>query len=218
MNNLIEANEPFEIQPYGLEVKGSPTFEEWLKYGETLNRIRKAVQWAIGDWINYGERRWGEKYSQAMDDTLLDIHTLRNYASIAAKFDVSRRRDDLSWSHHSAVASLPEPAQESLLKQAVQKEWTRDEIRDEAKKWRESQTPVGSTPQPITAPSITPVPEPAATTPSTFTPQPVTTPDEVDDSDNDDIQAIADDLLSRLQPDQLTRLLTILSSAVAERA
>ena len=32
----------------------------------------------IGDWLNYGERKWGEKYKEALEKTGYDYQTLRN--------------------------------------------------------------------------------------------------------------------------------------------
>jgi hypothetical protein len=40
-------------------------------------------------------------------------------ASISGAFEPSRRRDDLTWSHHVAVAALPEEEQERWLDRAA---------------------------------------------------------------------------------------------------
>lgn len=64
--------------------------------------------WWIGDWLRYGERKWGEKYSKAIDVTDLAYQSLVNAKNVAEKFsDFNRRRLNLSWSHHSEVAALP---------------------------------------------------------------------------------------------------------------
>lgn len=34
-----------------------------------MRYIEGAVQWWVGDWLNFGERKYGEKYAQGMDAT-----------------------------------------------------------------------------------------------------------------------------------------------------
>ncbi|HWO48080.1 MAG TPA: hypothetical protein VNM41_08470, partial [Solirubrobacterales bacterium] len=67
--------------------------------------MSRCNQWWLGDWVRYGADKWGEKYTQAARITGYDPRSLANMASIAAAFDSSRRRDDLTWSHHVAVAA-----------------------------------------------------------------------------------------------------------------
>ena len=38
---------------------------EWLSTGRRLGTIGRCSQWWIGDWIRYGNARWGEKYAEA---------------------------------------------------------------------------------------------------------------------------------------------------------
>jgi hypothetical protein len=45
----------------GLLLRPGMDFAEWESLGHTLGRMEKAVQWWIGDWLNYGEREYGEK-------------------------------------------------------------------------------------------------------------------------------------------------------------
>lgn len=49
---------------------------------ESLSTLRLSVASTngLGDWLNYGERVYGEKYSQAMDATGLDWHPLPCHA------------------------------------------------------------------------------------------------------------------------------------------
>ncbi|HET7443216.1 MAG TPA: hypothetical protein VFJ57_01015 [Solirubrobacterales bacterium] len=73
----------------------------------------------MGDWVRYGSEKWGEKYTHAAKITGYDPRSLANMASVSAAFDMSRRRDDLTWSHHVAVASLEESEQELWLDRAA---------------------------------------------------------------------------------------------------
>lgn len=132
--NVIETHDwqvypdPFQITPLGLRVNGSPTFEQWADFGMTLRGIKNAVQWAVGDWCNYGESAYGEKYVQAINETHYAYGTLRNYASVAARVDLSHRVTELSWSHHAVVVSEPPERQETLLSRAVKEKLGRDDL------------------------------------------------------------------------------------------
>ena len=42
------------------------TIQQWIDDGKCLFRIEHATHWAIGDWMNAGERRFGQQASQAL--------------------------------------------------------------------------------------------------------------------------------------------------------
>jgi len=104
---------------------------EWLVVGRRLGGISRCNQWWLGDWVRYGSEKWGEKYTQAAKITGYDPRSLANMASIAAAFDSSRRRDDLTWSHHVAVAALPEQEQERWLDRAAAENLSVADLRTE---------------------------------------------------------------------------------------
>jgi len=56
--------------------------------------------------LNYGEQRYGEKYTQALVATEHTYGTLRNAKYVSARVELSRRRDNLLFSHHQEAASL----------------------------------------------------------------------------------------------------------------
>jgi hypothetical protein len=91
---------------------------EWVLMGRRLSAIARSSQWWIGDWLLYGAMKWGEKYVEASRITGYDVGSLRNMASLASQFDPSRRRDDLTWCHHAAVASLDCGEQDHWLERA----------------------------------------------------------------------------------------------------
>ncbi|KKK58089.1 hypothetical protein LCGC14_3047940, partial [marine sediment metagenome] len=82
------------------------SYERWTEIGGWLRRMTDSVGWWWGDWVNFGERVYGEKYSQAIEDSGLDGQTLRIMAYTSNEFEVLRRRNNLSWSHHREVAGL----------------------------------------------------------------------------------------------------------------
>src|SRR5215467_8393012 len=62
---------------------------DWLKAGHRLGTVGRCSQWWIGDWIRYGNSKWGEKYSEAARVTGYDPASLRNMAWVASRFEPS---------------------------------------------------------------------------------------------------------------------------------
>lgn len=91
---------------------------EWLATGRRLGAIGRCSQWWIGDWVRYGNARWGEKYAEAARVTGYDVASLRNMAWVSAQFDLSLRSDKLTWSHHVLLAPLEPEAQRRWLDRA----------------------------------------------------------------------------------------------------
>jgi hypothetical protein len=104
-------------------------FDAWALLGCRISGMSNACAWCLGDWLNYGERTFGQRYKTALEATALDYQTLRNYAWVARRFEMSRRRDTLSFQHHAEVASLPEPHQDLWLLRAERLGWSRNELR-----------------------------------------------------------------------------------------
>jgi hypothetical protein len=113
----------------GFQARPGLTFDEWISAGRQISRISTASAWWVGDWLNFGERSYGSRYRAALELTSFDYKTLRNYAWVARRFQLSRRRDTLSFQHHAEVAALEEPEQDLWLSRAEAAHWTRNELR-----------------------------------------------------------------------------------------
>lgn len=120
---------PGAVSETALDLPAGLSFEDWQQAGETLGRIGRACQWWIGDWLNYGERAYGEKYSQAIEVTGYDYGTLQNFAYVAGRVEMSRRRDVLSFGHHQSIAALEQPQQDGWLEEAAAEGWSVSELR-----------------------------------------------------------------------------------------
>jgi hypothetical protein len=94
------------------------TFSDWLESGRRLGLMGRSAGWWIGDWLNYGNHAFGERYVRASRITGYDAQTLMNMAYVASRFEVSRRREKLSWSHHAEIAALEPEEQERWLTRA----------------------------------------------------------------------------------------------------
>ncbi|WP_176955620.1 LmbU family transcriptional regulator [Sinosporangium album] len=109
---------------------------EWRHLGRQMFVISDSSAWWLGDWLIYGETYYPDRYKRAVLETSLDYQTLRNYAWVARKFTLSRRRDKLSFQHHAEVAGLPEGEQDIWLTRAEQGGWSRNELRRRIKSGR----------------------------------------------------------------------------------
>src|SRR5215218_5351396 len=94
----------FELTPTGIIANGEPDFVEWEALGCFLQVVEGAIQWWIGDWMNYGEGAYGEKSSQAVDATGVQPETIAQYAYVARQVSHADRDPQLSFSHHREVA------------------------------------------------------------------------------------------------------------------
>jgi hypothetical protein len=92
---------------------------EWTAVGRRLGALGRCGQWGIGDWIHYGNAKFGERYARAARITGYDVQTLMNMVYVASRFEISRRRENLTWSHHETVAALHPDEQENWLDRVV---------------------------------------------------------------------------------------------------
>jgi N6-adenosine-specific RNA methylase IME4 len=124
---------PFSLTRTGLVVEGEPTEEEWDQAGDKLCQAHGALQWWIGDWLLYGEGKpeWGEKYAKARKRFGKEEQALKDYKTVAKSVKLSYRNDNLSWTHHRAVAPLPPAEQKNWLKKAEKQGWSVTELRKE---------------------------------------------------------------------------------------
>ena len=111
----------FVVTPTGLVINGCPTLEEWIEFGVRLSCIEKAIHWAIGDWLFYGEHTYGELAAQGVDENRFRYQTLRIDKYVSSRIPLFRRRNKLTFGHHEAVASLGVDEQEQWLTKAESK-------------------------------------------------------------------------------------------------
>lgn len=123
-------SEHMAVSVKGLVVEGKPTFEECERVGKQLVVTERAMQFLLGDYINYMEERWGERAAQVIDfSDGWSEETCRKYAWVAKRITPDRRRmDRLGIKHHFLVANLSPSLQTKWLTRAAadndEKPWT----------------------------------------------------------------------------------------------
>lgn len=123
------SGEAVVLPQLGLQIPRKFPYERWLAIGRQLSGLVTSSAWCLGDWLAYGERAFSGRYREAIMQTSLDYQTLRNYAWVAKRFPLSRRRDTLSFGHHTEVAALPVPEQDFWLRKAEELGWSCKELR-----------------------------------------------------------------------------------------
>jgi len=106
------------VTDVGLEFRRDIEYDQWLTLMATLQQLSTAFQFAIGDALNYGQKRYGEKYAQAMDATGCAYQSLANWSWVATNVPIDNRIAGLSWTHHRLVAHVGTSEQKLILESA----------------------------------------------------------------------------------------------------
>lgn len=132
---ITKDGEWYELRKRELHVRRTPNWEEFDVSGFVLGRMSGSIPFWIGDYVERGEELFSEKFSQAL------IHfgdrnyqTIANYASVCRRVPARyrnkpHRRDELSFSHHDAVAALTHAKQSYWLQRAVDEEISSKDLR-----------------------------------------------------------------------------------------
>jgi hypothetical protein len=127
--SLMALQHSVQITKSGLLFARAPSLSSWEDIGRYIISVADSSTWWIADWLVYGEDTFKDRYVEAIEKTSLNYQTLRNYAWVARRFGHSRRRDKLSFGHHSEVAALDAPEQDYWLRKAEEFSWSRNELR-----------------------------------------------------------------------------------------
>lgn len=129
---LLPGN-PAVMRRSGLLLPRNLPFKVWEGIGGELTAALNSSAWWVADWLAYGEDSYADRYTEAIKRTSLNYQTLRNYTWVARSFELSRRRDALSFGHHAEVAALERPEQDYWLSKAEELSWSRNELRKQVR-------------------------------------------------------------------------------------
>lgn len=119
----MSVTSPFgEITETSWTPNHSITYEQWYEVGQTLQTIKGSINWWIGDWLQFGERVYGETYAQAIEITGAEYQWLADCKWVSGRVPADVRFPELSWSHHRAVSKIENPDDQlHILNVAVDK-------------------------------------------------------------------------------------------------
>ena len=106
MGDLARIEGFCELSTTNLTFKRDVSKEEWMDVFKALKQVEGCVQFWIGDCLAYRQQKWG-MYDDIAEETGYETKALRNIKYVADNVELSRRKDNLSFSHHVEVASLP---------------------------------------------------------------------------------------------------------------
>jgi hypothetical protein len=120
---------PGESSPTRLQLPAGLSITEWKAVGSRLREVQNSLLWWLGDWCIYGEDHYGGKYAEIIAATEYDYQTVANAKYVARRFEFSRRRENLSWSHHAEVAPLEPAEADRWLDRAAAEHWSQKTLR-----------------------------------------------------------------------------------------
>jgi len=120
----------FALHSTGLQVRGTPSYDEWARMGAFLRTVERANHWWIGDWLLYGEGHYQDRFDQAVNaDDGWEESTVKTDQWVALNVSPSVRTDALSFTHHHVIAEMQPEDQEVWLGRAAEEKWSVSELR-----------------------------------------------------------------------------------------
>ena len=116
MTEIALVGQVVELQPTGIRWLSQPSLDQYLALGDLLFKADQAYQWAIGDALVYGEDHFGEEWTQIQAQFRMSEGRMQSLASVARKIPRSRRRKNLTFTHHQEIAGKVDAPEQ-------QKEW-----------------------------------------------------------------------------------------------
>jgi hypothetical protein len=114
------------VRAVGLALPADLDRERWHAVG-----AYRTISWWVGDWWAFGEHHYGARREITEDPGWQGpaYQTCANRAAVCRAFEISRKRDALSFSHHETVAALPPAEQDRLFDRAEREGWSRQRPR-----------------------------------------------------------------------------------------
>lgn len=117
----------------GLDFITEPGYDEWQKLVAVFTDAKQSVTWVIATLIEFGQTKFGDKYTQALSNTYWSYGTLANMTYTIRNVPRHIRRPELSFWHHYEVASSKLTAEEkdAWLAAAIKNDWSKARLRFE---------------------------------------------------------------------------------------
>jgi hypothetical protein len=106
------ATQIFSTSTYSLNLPDDLSLEQYVGLAPRFGLMAKCMLWWAGDYLVYGERKFGEKHRDAMDNLTGILAGYYSRGSLTSASWVSRnitpkeRRPELTWNHHLLVAKI----------------------------------------------------------------------------------------------------------------
>ncbi len=132
---LSVLDQEVRITKTGMEIPENTTEKAWEGIGQRLGDTLTVYQWLVGDWWVFGEEHYGNRRHIVESPTWTGpaFGTCMNSGCVSRAFKTSRRRDLLSFRHHTELVPLlatnPELVPELM-------DWAEEPVKEGKKKPR----------------------------------------------------------------------------------
>lgn len=155
-STIVHLEQAGALTPISLDLyvaDANMEYDTWESFGRWLGSFSKAATFWIGDWLIFGETLYGEDSAQAVEATASERYsvteritglahqTLLNSSSVCRRVARERRREELSFGHHSVVAPLEDAEQSAWLQKALDNGWSVSALREAI---RQDKSPVAA--------------------------------------------------------------------------
>lgn len=140
-SNAITRSADANLTAVGWVSERELAFSDWILQGRRLGVVNRGAQWWLGDWLAYGNRRYGETYVKAARITGYDVQSLMNMTYVASRFEISRRRENVPWCHHATLAALAPADQDRWLDRIATDRLSVSCLRTELRAWEREVRP-----------------------------------------------------------------------------
>ncbi len=130
-----------EVRRDGLVIEDGLSPDEWLSgvvepLKELIGTMEASARWWWGDALAYGERKYGQTYTQALEQSDYSYHSLRLSKMVSERIPLFRRRNNLSWNHHAEIATSVNDAEkrEEWLDRASKEGMSTSKLRTEIRR------------------------------------------------------------------------------------
>ena len=121
---------PFTATRRGLIVHSQDVpIEVWGAYVMALTETGEALQFILGDALRWGEETYGQECYQYLDQLGYVDGTYANWKWVAGRVKRSLRNENLTFSHHVAVAPEEPEKQKEWLDRAEEEGWSSRQLR-----------------------------------------------------------------------------------------
>ena len=90
----------------GLSLSEETTIGESMAILDYTKQMSDHVGFMIGDILNFGKGKWGEKYNQALVQTGRSLTTLKHYAWVSSNIPIEKRQAALTFTHHEEILRI----------------------------------------------------------------------------------------------------------------
>jgi hypothetical protein len=132
-SHSIALSSGIKLTETGALIEQNVSLEAWGAALQACQSLANASVWALGDLLVHAQdhAEWGETYTQFLTLTGKSYSTLTKATYLSRQYPPDERVEGISWSHHMEAAPLrPTDERTTLLRQARDEGWTREQVRE----------------------------------------------------------------------------------------